>query len=423
MKRILLLMTTSSYRAQAFLEAAERVGVAAVVGSEREQALASANPGGNLTLDFADPEASARRVAAFAADRPLDAVLAADDDGVPLAAWAAAALGLRHPSPDSVRAARSKRVFRDRLATAGLPSPRYLEVGLDEDPVVLAHRAFYPCVLKPLSLSASRGVIRADDERSFVAAFRRIHALLARLTDASGVPDSSRSILVEEYLPGREIALEGLVTDGCLRTLAVFDKPDPLEGPYFEETIYVTPSRLPGNVQEAAQEQVQAALAAIGLATGPVHAELRVNERGVFALEIAPRSIGGLCSRALRFDGDASLEELILRHAVGDDVRRVERERAASGVMMLPIPGAGVLRGVRGRDEALRIAGIEDVRVTIPVGQHVEPLPEGSRYLGFVFARAQTPELVEGALRAAHGRLLFDIEPEAAGLSAATAGA
>jgi biotin carboxylase len=354
----LLLVTTTSYRAQAFLEAAERLGFAVVVGSEREQALARAHPTGNLTLDFGDPEASARQVAAFAAEHRLDAVLAADDDGVPLAAWAAAALGLRHASPDAVRAARSKRVFRDRLATAGLPGPRYLEVGLDEDPAVLARRAFYPCVLKPLSLSASRGVIRADDEASFLSAFHRIRELLGKLTGSFGVPDASRTLLIEEYLPGHEVALEGLVTDGRLRTLALFDKPDPLEGPYFEETIYVTPSRLAGKVQELVQEATIAALAAIGLEAGPVHAELRVNDRGVYVLEIAPRSIGGLCSRALRFDGDQSLEELLLRHAVGEDVRRIEREPVASGVMMLPIPGAGVLRGVRGREEALRVAGV-----------------------------------------------------------------
>jgi biotin carboxylase len=407
-------MTTTSYRAQAFLQAAQSLELDVVVGSDREQALAFAHPSGHLTLDFSTPEISALRAVRFASGQPLDAVVAADDDGVLLAAHIGRALGLRHASPEAVAAARSKRLFRDRLADAGLPGPRYFELGIDVYPVEAAQNAPYPCVLKPLSLSASRGVIRADDEASFLAAFRRIAAMLDRVEDPGAT--ARRGILVEEYIPGSEVALEGLVTNGRMRTLALFDKPEPMEGPYFEETIYVTPSRFPLPVREAIVDQAAAAARAIGLDDGPIHAEMRVNEHGVRMLEIAPRTIGGLCSRALRFTDGATLESLVLRHALGEDVSAIDRESKASGVMMLPIQEEGILRGVSGVEAASRVPGVEDVNIAIPVGQRVVPLPEGARYLGFVFARGDRPSEVEEALRLAQAKIAFDIEPRDAGL-------
>jgi biotin carboxylase len=413
-KRVLLLMTTTSYRAQAFLEAAQSLELEVTVGSDHEQALAFAKPEGHITLDFATPEISALRAVRFAEAHPVDAVIAADDDGVVLAAHIARALGLRHASPEAVQAARSKRLFRDRLAQAGLRGPRYFELGIDTYPVEAAENAPYPCVLKPLALSASRGVIRADDEATFLSAFRRIAAMLDRIEDPGAA--ERRGILVEEYIPGSEVALEGLITDGSMRTLALFDKPDPMEGPYFEETIYITPTRFPLPVREAVVEQTAAAARAIGLDHGPIHAEMRVNESGVTMLEIAPRSIGGLCSRALRFADGATLESLILRHALGEDVSAIERESRASGVIMLPIHGSGTLRRVSGVDAAARVPGIEEVKITIPVGQRVVPLPEGARYLGFVFARGERPSDVEEALRQAQHKIVFDIERDDAGL-------
>jgi biotin carboxylase len=410
MSRVLILMTTTTYRAGAFLEAARALGVPVVVGSDRAQALASLHPAGHLTLDFADPARAAREIAAFAREHPLDAVLAADDDGAVLAAAAAEALGLAHAPVAAVRAARSKLATREAFARAGLPTPRFERVSITDDPETVARRVRYPCVLKPLFLAASRGVIRADDGAGLVAAFARIAALLRRPELAAAGGEEARSILVEDYIPGIEVALEGLVTTGRLRVLALFDKPDPLEGPTFEETIYVTPSRLPAVRQEAVVAAGQRAVEALGLSHGPIHAELRLDAQRVWPLEIAPRSIGGLCSRALRFGTGVSLEELILRHALGMGAEALEREARASGVMMVPIPRAGILRAVVGIEEAKAVPGIEELSITIRVGQEVVPLPEGSRYLGFIFARAQDPAGAESALREAHRRLRFDID-------------
>ena len=412
MERVLVLMTTATYKAAAFLEAARRLGLEVVVGSERPQALAGLNPGGHLTLDFADPEGAARAILATGAS--LAAVIAADDEGAVLAATASRALGLPCSPLEAVRAARSKQRTRERLREAGLPTPWFEPISLAGDPAAIAARLRYPCVLKPLALSASRGVMRADDPAGFVAAFRRLAALIAR-PDARPLDGAgSEGALVEGYLPGVEVAVEGLLTRGTLRVLAIFDKPDPLEGPFFEETLYVTPSRLPAATQGAIEEMTAAAARALGLTHGPVHAELRVNELGAWVLEIAPRSIGGLCSRALRFGEGVSLEELILLHALGREPAGLEREPRSAGAMMIPIPERGVLEEVRGLAAARGVAGVEEIRVTVPAGQAVEPPPEGSRYLGFIFARAERAEEVEAALRAAHRELSIVIRPAGA---------
>jgi biotin carboxylase len=289
-----------------------------------------------------------------------------------------------------------------------VPAPRFRLVELADDPAAVAGKVEYPCVLKPLMLSASRGVIRANDGRELVAAFRRIAAILAH-PDAAPPVGTRRALLVEEFVPGREVALEGLLVGGKLHVLALFDKPDPLDGPFFEETIYVTPSRLPAATQERITAVTRDACSALGLTEGPIHAELRVNERGPFVLEVAARSIGGLCARTLTFGTGMSLEELILCHALGRPLESLERERRAAGVMMIPIPRAGRLVAVRGVEEAQAVEAIEEVVITMHPGQEVIPLPEGWQYLGFIFARAEKPAAVEAALRKAHARLRFDI--------------
>ena len=411
MERLLLLMTTNTYRASAFIEAAQRLGVPVVVGSDREQILSAANPGGHLTLNFLAPEQASGAIVTFAKQYPIQAVVSADDDGAILAAMAAAALGLRHNPVDAVTAARDKHRMRAVLAAAGLPSPHSTLVSIDEDPEEAARRVSFPCVVKPLFLSASRGVIRADDPAQFVAAFQRVVAILRRPEVAVQGGALAQQILVETFIPGIEVAVEGLLSEGKLKVLALFDKPDPLEGPFFEETIYVTPSRHPAPVQQSVVACTAEAVNALGLRHGPVHAELRVNDQGPWILEMAPRSIGGLCSRTLRFGAGISLEEMILRDAMGLEVASLEREGRAAGVMMIPIPQAGTLREVRGQDEARRVPGIEEIRITIPVGHEVVPLPEGTRYLGFIFARDDTPDRVEATLREAHRRLTFIISP------------
>jgi biotin carboxylase len=408
MDRLLLLLPTTTYRTQDFLDAARRLGVDIVCASEEPSTLEAHAPDHLLTLDFADPDSAAAKVAALADRRPLDAVVGVDDLTAVAAAAIAERLGLRASATAAVAAARDKYQMRQCLAAAGVPIPRYRRFALKDDPFVAARGVEFPCVLKPLALSASRGVIRANNVDQFIAAFRRIAALLGRDdVDVSG--DAAQFLLAEQYLPGVEVALEGLLMAGRLRTLALFDKPDPLEGPYFEETIYVTPSRLPEGVQRRIEAASAAACAALGLSEGPVHAELRVNDDGPWILEVAARSIGGLCSRTLRFGTGMTLEEIILRHALGWPIASLARERRPAGVMMIPIPRGGRLAAVRGQDAAAAVPGVEEVAITAHLGQQLVPLPEGWQYLGFIFARADTADAVEAALRDAHARLSFQI--------------
>jgi biotin carboxylase len=408
MDRLLLLLPTTTYRTEDFLLAARTLGVDIVCASEKPSTFEAHAPDHLLTLDFGDPDAAAARVAELAARQPLSAVVGVDDLTTVAAAAIAERLGLRSSAVAAVAAARDKYQMRQCLAAAGVPIPRFRRIALKDDPFLAARGVAFPCVLKPLALSASRGVIRANTVDQFIAAVRRIAALLQRAdVDAGG--DAARYLLAEEYVPGVEVALEGLLVGGTLSTLALFDKPDPLEGPFFEETIYVTPSRLPTAVQRAIEEVTAAACAALGLDEGPVHAELRVNDAGPWVLEVAARSIGGLCSRTLRFGTGMTLEELILRHALGWSIASLTRERRPAGVMMIPIPRAGRLTAVGGTAAAAAVAGIEEVTITAHVGQQLVPLPEGWQYLGFVFARADTPDTVEAALRDAHARLTFEI--------------
>jgi biotin carboxylase len=406
---LLLLLPTTTYRTEAFVEAATRLGVELVCASERPSTFEELSPDSLVTLDFADPLASAETIARFARRQPIDAVVAVDDQTTVVAAAISQRLGLKASALPAVATARDKHAMRRCLAQAGVPVPRFRLVRLADDPATQAAEIEYPCVLKPLALSASRGVIRADNLGEFVAAFRRIAAILESV-EISLPDEARRALLVEEFISGREVALEGLLLGGTLHGLALFDKPDPLDGPFFEETIYVTPSRLDEPVQASIAAVTRDACAALGLTEGPIHAELRLNERGPFVLEIAARSIGGLCSRTLTFGTGLSLEELILCHALGRPLESLERERRAAGVMMIPIPRAGRLVAVRGGDEARAVPDVEDVTITMHPGQDVVPLPEGWQYLGFIFARAATPAAVEQALRRAHAQLHVVIE-------------
>lgn len=396
MTRVLLLLPTATYRARDFLAAAERLGADVVVASERRQALAGLMGDRALQVDLRHPEAAADAIVASADKAPLDAVVAVDDQGVLVAALAGGRLGVAHNPPAAVAATRDKAALRQALHAARVPQPAFRVAGPDDDVAALARDVGLPCVVKPVSLSASRGVLRADDPDAAAAAAARVRAMLCE----DGRSDDT--LLVERYLPGAEVAVEGLLRGGALEVLALFDKPDPMEGPTFEETLLVTPSRLPTATQRRVTDTVAAATAALGLVEGPVHAEVRVGAGGdVGVLEVAARSIGGLCSRALRFGLDFSLEEVIIRHALGLPLDALAAAFDASGVFMLPIARAGTLVEVRGQDAARAVPGIAGLEITIAPGKPVRPLPEGDRYLGFLFARGQTPAEVEHALRTA----------------------
>jgi biotin carboxylase len=417
MLRLLLLIPTTTYRTEDFVAAAAKLDVELVVASERPNVLEAALPDNLLTLDFDEPLKAARTVAEFARRHPVNAVVPVDDRTTVVGAAIAERLGLRSSSLDAVSTTRNKHRMREAFARAGVRSPRFTLLDVSDDPEAVSSRMTYPCVLKPTILAGSRGVIRADDVPSFVAAFRRVVAILQG-PDTAGLGKGREEVLVEDFIPGREVALEGLLVGGELHVLALFDKPDPLDGPYFEETIYVTPSRLAPDVQQAITAETRWAARALGLTEGPVHAELRVNEQGPWVVEVAARTIGGLCSRTLRFGAGLSLEELVIRHALGIELDSLERERRPAGVMMLPIPRGGVLRATRGREAALAVPGIEEVTISAHVGQELVPLPEGSRYLGFLLARADSPDAVEAALREAHRRLEFDVDPPGSGAPA-----
>jgi biotin carboxylase len=404
MPAVVLLLPKSGYRNDDFLVAAEKLGFEVIAASDACHRLAKHWQSAAVTVKAHDPAAAAAELIKGVAGRTPQAIVGVDDRTALIAAIAAEKLGLPHNPPDAVAAARSKAESRRRLAAAGLPVPRFVVIPRDF-PESALEEVPYPCVAKPLALSGSRGVIRADTPAELRAALQRIAALLRSPDVAQRREADATRMMVEEFIPGREIALEGLLSRGSLRTLAIFDKPDPLDGPYFEETLYVTPSRHPAELQREAEAMVARACAALGLVEGPVHAELRLSPAGPRILEIAARSIGGLCGRALRFGVGVTLEELVLRHALGLSHEPPPREQRAAGVVMLPIPARGVLDEVRGVEAAKAVPLIEDVVITARLREELVPLPEGASYFGFAFARGPTPELVEAALRDAQSKV------------------
>ena len=400
--RVLLLVPARTYRAADFILAAERMRLALVVASDGALPLGRAV----IPARSAEIDASARRILARAGPlKVIDAVVAADTPMLVLAATVAAAMGLPHNPVDAVRAALDKAAQRQRWAAAGVPQPSFRLVPAGDGVRQAAEAIGFPCVVKAVSLSASQGVLRADDPAAAVEAARRIRQIL---DDAERPADEP--LLIEEYLPGPELSIDGVLTAGDLTVTAVFDKPGMPDGPTFEETLLVSPSRLAERTLAAAVRTATDAARALGLSTGPVHAELRICDRGPAMLELAPRSIGGLCSRALRFAGGASLEEIVLANALGRPIPGGGGPAAPCGIYMLPVPRPGILRAVEGKADALAVSGVTGLTITIPPGQRVRPLPDGDRYLGFVYAEADTPADVEEALTAAVARLRVVIQ-------------
>lgn len=452
MSTVLVLATTTGYQTRAFGDAAVRLGVDLVFATDRCHLIEDPWQDHAIPIRFYDEDSSVAAIVEAARQRPIDGVIAVGDRPTVIAARVADALGLSFHAPAAAAIARDKRRTRECLRAAGLPVPWFVQVDtrIATPESLLQTPLSYPCVLKPVALSGSRGVMRVDDDRALAAALNRLRAIVESPDVRAERNDAHAFALLEGFIPGREYAIEGLVYQGALQVLAVFDKPDPLDGPFFEETVYVTPSAAPDGTGAALTDAVTRAAAAIGLEQGPIHAECRVNAEGVFVLEVAARPIGGLCARALSFTSDGirdsglgrresavgsripnldsrlpkpdsriPLEELLLRHALGENPAWYRREDTASGVMMIPIPRRGVFRGVDGVEAARGVPHIADVQITAKPDQRLLPLPEGASYLGFIFARAGRAADVDAALRAAHARLHFAIDPEFRVLDAA----
>jgi biotin carboxylase len=399
MPTAVVVLPSTTYRAADFVRAAEGLGIDLIVASEHPPPFDMGDR--YLEIDCAKVEDAAEAIIRLGDKASIDGVVAADDTGVLVAALSATKLGLRSNPPEAAAATRDKARQRALMAAAEIPQPRFrvLEPGDDGGPA--GNQVGYPLVVKPLDRAAAQGVIRVDQPEDLLPVLNRVREIVGH----------SATVLIEEFMPGAEVALEGIVRDGELTTLALFDKPDAVQGPFFPETLLITPSRLPESAQTECQRVAAAALRSIGISHGPVHVEMKVEGVSVRVVEVAARSIGGLCSKSLTFGlMGTTLETLILRNAVGMDKPELRRENVASGVLMIPIPGAGTLVEIRGLDSVRKIEHISAVDITTNQGSMIQPPPEGDRYLGFVFARAPSPPQVEQALRAAMDTLEILVE-------------
>lgn len=407
-KTLLLLIPTTSYQTRNFMRAATNLSANVVVGTDAGDLLQSSD-NHLLQIDLTNVAASVAVITAAAKSQPFHAIIGVDDLTTSIAAAASQELGLSHNPVDVVDACNNKYVFRRKIEAGQLWSKFFYQIDRDTNLASQGRDLPYPVVLKPLSLSGSRGVIRVNNDNEYGAAVDRIGKILDRV-DIPIADDLRRFILAEEYIPGEEIAVEAVMVEGKLGILAIFDKPDPLQGPYFEETIYVTPSRQSRATLTAVQETLASLVRVLGIEQGPIHAEFRINDTGVHVIEISLRSIGGLCGRLLETGLGMSIEELIVRLALGEMHSDLPAVNGAQAVMMIPIPAAGRLCRVTGVAAAREIDFVTDVIISIPIGQELVPLPEGNQYLGFIFAQAIDTKTAETAVRRAHQELQFDIE-------------
>lgn len=408
-QRLLLIAPHSSYRISPYIQAAGKLGVEVLVASTSEYSLVSEVADG-LRIDLDgyknNPQQAIEPILQIHQEKPFTAVIATDDSAVSLAAYAASAMNLACNPPEAVELTHRKDLARSRLAQQGIPVPSHQRIDLTADIKEQAGKLSYPSVIKPLSLSGSRGVIRVNTVKECITACNRVKAIVSELNE----PELKRYLLAESYIPGFEVAVEAMLNNGGLQILTLFDKPEPMEGPFFEETYYITPSRLTHTQQSLIAQRIKDACKAYGLVNGPVHAELRLHNDEAWILEIAARTIGGQCAQLLTYGTGYSLEELVIRQATGNPIQ-IKNNGGAAGVLMIPIPEAGILRRVEGLANARRVPYITEVEISVREGYELVPLPEGAAYLGFIFAKGPDPVSVEVALRKSHGFLKFIISP------------
>lgn len=403
--RLLLIAPPHSYRIAAYIEAAKKLNIPIEIASEGEYSLVSEIAGG-LHVDLQNPAETMEKISQAHKELPFCGVVATDDYTVELASNIARTLGLPHNPPESARIARRKDLARQTLQRKGINVPKFKIIRLDH-PLSKQLNGFpLPAVVKPLNLSASRGVIRVDDTEQFLQACEKLKHILESDED----PQTNNTVLLEQYLPGEEVAVEGVMDQGRFIPLCIFDKPEPLTGPYFEESYYITPSRHPQKTQEYIIHRVSQAAQAYGLQTGPVHAELRLYQDDAWILELAARTIGGECARLIHYGTGHSLEELVIGYALGRPMR-IEAMSHSVGVLMIPTPKPGILRRVEGVLAAQQTPLIQSLIISVRDGHELSCLPDAASYLGFIFAKGDTPEAVEQALRTAHQKLKIIIDP------------
>ena len=406
MPRLLLIAPEASYHTAPFQAAGRRLGIEVMVASEGRFPVVPGQSVG-LRVNFSDTSRSLRLIEALYRETPFDGVIGTDDGTLELATVVATKFGLNTNPPLSTKISRRKDRSRVVQRDFGLRTPWFISAAVcgQGEPEVPSSVS-YPCVAKPVTLSASRGVIRANNDQELVAALSRI----SKIIESAG-PEHPRVVLIEEYIPGMEYVVEGLLDSGNWRTMAIFGKPEPLEGPFFEETIYIAPPGLGFDVEKKILDTVRATCEAYGLEHGPVHAECRINEDGVWLIELAPRTIGGKCSRIFQLGTGQALEDIVILNALG----RPAPFRSPAGViglMMIPVPGPGIVRRVEGIEAARCVDHIEEIEIDVKPGQQLVPWPEGSSYPGFIFARGSSEHLVTEALKTAHRALRFVIAPQ-----------
>ena len=407
---VILIIPSASYRTGPFMNAIKKLDLKVLVISDKSQVFSGKYPDNLIIINFNHWKDKSVEISKWAKNNGLKAVIGVDEESIVLAANLSNFLNVDHNSIESVLLTKNKYLMRTELKKTGLCSPWFKIFSIYESSNKIINEISFPCVIKPTFLSGSRGVMRVNTKKELSEGIKTLNELLSLDELRKRAGKQSDYIMIEEYIPGKEVAIEGIVSEGKLTMLAIFDKPELLEGPTFEETIIVTPSVLTKKIQYSLLETLQIVVKALGIVKGPVHAEARINKNGNYILECASRSIGGLCSKVLEFQGGISLEELILRAYLGRNIEKSKLIGNARGVMMMPTEKKGILKEIGGVKDALVVNGVTDLQITVKPGEKLQPLPKGDRYLGFIFAEGNNQEFVINALKNAWSKIEIVLE-------------
>lgn len=404
-KRLLLISHHNSYRIASYIKAAKNLSLDVTIASQGKHSLVTEVADG-LHVNFDDTESALKEIIKENNKKPFAGILGSDDQTVELAAQAAKVLHLPHNPPEAAQYSHRKDLARAKLTLADRNVPFHCLLNLTKPIKNQIIDLPLPCVVKPLNMSASRGVIRVDNTEQLKVACERLRPILA---DSPNIFEQTH-ILIEAYIDGIEIAYEGYLQNKKLNTITIFDKPDQLTGPYFAETIYVTPSSLDNDLQLAIKMEIEKSCKAYGLVTGSIHAECRIDKNNkVWILEIASRTIGGDCARILD-NNNYSLEEMAILLSIGKNIT-IKKSKKARAVMMIPIKQKGLLKRVEGLSLANKVKHIDSIDIIINQGHELIPLPEGNQYLGYIFSSADTSEKATEAIRMAYDILTFITSP------------
>ncbi len=381
MKKLLLVIPENSYKSNDFVVAAEKLGIDFLIITDSEQV--SSKFSDTVIINKFDAELNKNNLKKL---KDVTHVLPVDHSALKFSGYLVDLLEVKGNKLESINLSMNKYESR-KIFNSLLDIKVNNEIIKNIDDVNTFINKNGTSVLKPIYGTASKSVLKINNVEKNK---EQIEKLMQDCFD--------QDLVIEEYIDGKEYALEGTIINSELKKIVIFDKPVEYKHPYFEESIYITPSELSSEAEKRVVSIVDKACKKIGLEDGPVHVEFKINENQIFIIEINPRMIGGLCSRCLSFGlFKVSLEEIILHAFMNNELKNIELLNNYVGVLMIPTPKSGKFISIN-KEELENIPNISNVEITVPEGSDLLEPPYGDKYLGFAFSQGIDKKTVNESL-------------------------